>query len=172
MKATFGLLAGNMRDNGNVRVYNFGFGEKEGAATLYYNEKTSPMASAFKRRMEHLGVDAGYKEDVAIKTLDGFCKENNISCIDLLKIDVEGSEIYVLRGARSLIGNNLIKLIQFEFGGFNIASRTFFQDFFDLLSPNFQIYRVLKDGLEPVYIYREAHEIFLTTNYLAISRKM
>jgi FkbM family methyltransferase len=171
MKATFTILSKNMQNYDNVKVNNFGFADKDGIVTIYSDKKDSCLASVFQRRMEHLGVSAQYKEEVTIRTLDGFCIENGIKNIDLVKIDVEGGELSVLKGAKSLIGTNSIGMIQFEFGGFNIASRTFFQDFFFLLNPSFRIYRILKDGLEPVDEYKEAHEIFLTTNYLAVSRK-
>ena len=47
--------------------------------------------------------------------------------IDFFKIDVEGHEMDVLKGIGDKISN--IKLIQFEFGGCNIDTRCFFQDF-------------------------------------------
>ena len=51
--------------------------------------------------------------------------------IDIMKLDVEGHELDVLEGSRKTI--NSIKLIQFEFGGCNIDSKTFFQDFYYFL---------------------------------------
>ena len=34
--------------------------------------------------------------DVNTDTIDNYCKDNDIDCIDILKIDTEGSEIEVL----------------------------------------------------------------------------
>ena len=50
--------------------------------------------------------------------------------IDLLKLDVEGNELLALKGLSDSI--EYIKIIQFEFGGSNIDSRTYFQDFYYL----------------------------------------
>ena len=51
---------------------------------------------------------------VKTKTLDTFCKENNISHIDLLKIDAEGNEENILLGAKELLKENKIHCIYVE----------------------------------------------------------
>jgi FkbM family methyltransferase len=43
--------------------------------------------------------------DVQVETLDDFCRKRNINHIDLTKIDVEGFEFDVLKGARSMLPN-------------------------------------------------------------------
>jgi len=49
---------------------------------------------------------------VKTNTLDNFCKIKKIKRVDLLKIDVEGSELDVLRGAKKLL--NSVRIIQLE----------------------------------------------------------
>lgn len=88
------------------------------------------------------------------------------NCPEILK-----KILKVLKGAKDLIGKNSIDFIQFEFGGANIDSRTYFQDFYYLLTPYYKIYRILKDGLIAIDAYKEIYEIFLTTNFLAILKK-
>lgn len=170
LKEAFAALSANMKHHTNVRAYNFGFGESERETSIYSNNPSSPLASCFNRRVAHLGIEMKYSETIELKRLDIFCSKHGIRQIDLLKIDVEGGELAVLKGTGSLLASGAIRLIQFEFGACNIDSRTFFKDFFYLLNPHYRIYRILKDGLEPVDKYTEACEVFLTTNYLAISR--
>ena len=52
--------------------------------------------------------------DVQTQSIDNFCLENNINCIDLLKIDTEGSELNVLKGAENFLSENKIKVIYTE----------------------------------------------------------
>ncbi|MDO8525816.1 MAG: FkbM family methyltransferase [Candidatus Omnitrophota bacterium] len=170
LKAAFKALCGNIKGRVNIKVYNFGFGPAGGRVPIYFDRIDSTLASLFPRRMDHLGVDNSRSEEIEVRTLDDFCKENGISRINLLKIDTEGGEIDVLKGSVTMLDSGSIDIIQFEFGGFNIASRTFFQDFFYLLSPCFKIYRILKDGFAEVTAYKEAQEVFLTTNYMAVSK--
>ena len=47
-------------------------------------------------------------------TIDNYCLKNNIKEIDILKIDVQGSEIKVLKGAINMLRNGRIKLIYLE----------------------------------------------------------
>jgi hypothetical protein len=113
-----------------------------------------------------------HTEEITLKKLDDFCDDKGIEYISLLKLDVEGHEFRVLKGAENLVSSSSIDLIQFEFGGCNIDSRTYFQDFFYLLNPCYKIYRILKDGIIAIEDYKETCEVFTTTNYLAISRKV
>lgn len=49
--------------------------------------------------------------EIETNTLDNYCKQNNIQEIDILKIDVQGFEIEVLKGALELLANGKIKII-------------------------------------------------------------
>ena len=51
---------------------------------------------------------------VHASTIDLFCKKKKIKEIDLLKIDTEGHEEYVLKGAEKLLKKNKIKIIYVE----------------------------------------------------------
>lgn len=172
LKKAFAILNENLAGHPNIRTYNFGLGEKDCVATIYADEASSPLASCFGRDIARPGVAMSHSEDARIRRLDTFCAEQSIPRIDLLKVDVEGGELGVLKGAGQLIGSGTIDLIQFEFGVCDIGSRTFFRDFFSFLNPGYRIHRILKDGLEPVDNYSERDEIFLTTNYLAVGRHL
>ncbi len=56
-----------------------------------------------------------YEEKVNVMKLDDFCNDHKISNIDLLKIDTEGHEKEVLKGALNLIKEKKIKYILLEF---------------------------------------------------------
>jgi hypothetical protein len=89
-----------------------------------------------------------------------------------LKVDVEGHEYNVFTGASEMMAADAIDMIQFEFGGCNIDSRTYLQDFYYLLNPKYRLYRLVPDGLSPMEPYNEKYELFRTTNFVAIHRKI
>jgi FkbM family methyltransferase len=55
------------------------------------------------------------KKQVNTSTLDIYCKVNKVNKIDLLKIDVEGADLWVLEGSRGMLKNKAIKFIQVEY---------------------------------------------------------
>jgi FkbM family methyltransferase len=55
-------------------------------------------------------------ETVEVDTIDRFCEELNIGAIDLLKIDAQGWELEVLRGANRMIDANSVRFIYAEVG--------------------------------------------------------
>jgi hypothetical protein len=89
-----------------------------------------------------------------------------------MKMDIEGHELSALRGAANALGTGVIRALAFEFGSGNINSRTFFRDYWELLtkSHNYRIRRVLPGGrLLPVDRYSEELEYFRgVTNYVAV----
>lgn len=163
----FNKLTERFGDTKNVILHNFGLSDKEGEVCLYADMAGSGMASIYKRRLDHFDVKMDVCEKITLETLDAYCRSNGIGRIHFLKIDVEGNEIKVLEGARRMMAEGRIDLIQFEFGGTDIDSRTFLQDFYYLLKDDYTLYRILKDGLYPMDTYAEKDELFIATNFLA-----
>ena len=61
---------------------------------------------------------------------------------------------------------------QFEFGGTNIDTRTYFRDFWYFFKEcGFILYRITPLGAELIRTYRESDEYFMTTNFIAVKRK-
>ena len=168
---TFQALVKNVADRGNIHVYNFGFGDIDNTVTLYSNEINSGLASVYLRRLDHFDIQLSKKQLIELKTIDGFCSDQAIEKLHFLKLDVEGNEFNVMKGSERMIKDSRVDFIQFEFGGCNIDSRTYFQDFYYLLNPTYRIYRILQDGFRFIEKYNEKQEIFITTNYLCVSRK-
>lgn len=154
----------------NVYLYRLGLGRENEIATLYSDSPGSELGSVFRRQLDHANIKMNHEEKVQLRRLDDFCAELGIRHIDLVKLDVECNELNVLAGASGMIEAEAIDLIQFEFGG--LDSRTYLQDYFELLSPTYRIYRIVRDGLVPLNSYDERLEIFVATNYLAVSRKI
>lgn len=163
---TFASLSS--RGLNGATLHNFGFSDKVGEEILYSDQDLSGMASLYKRRLDHFGIDMGRTEKIKLDTIDNFCKSRGINKISFLKLDVEGNELKVLSGAAEMFKS--IQFIQFEFGGCNLDSRTYFQDFWYALKDNYKIYRIVKDGLFEIREYKEMYELFMMTNFLAEKR--
>ncbi len=108
-------------------------------------------------------------ETIKVDTIAHYCEEYDIKRIDLLKIDVEGHEMDILRGAGKMLNPKCIRSIQFEFGGPHVYTRTFFKDFYELLSQlKYQIARITPSGhFEPILTYSPNLEVFRSQNFLA-----
>ena len=156
-------------NNQNVTIEQAAVSNEVGDATLYSNFDGSGLASLTKRRLDHFGTEFEFKNTESIKTIrfEDYWKANlNSQKIDICKIDIEGHELDALAGFGDAI--NHISVIQFEFGGCNIDTRTFFKDFWYFFQENgFEIYRISPIGLIHISRYQELDESFTTTNYLA-----
>lgn len=175
-KATFHMLlqAEAVRAHREkVTLNNYGLGATAGIFNLYSDNEGSGLASLTQRKLEHFDISLSEVESVSLETLDTYCEQNAIDHIDLLKIDVEGHELDVLSGGTNMLSSKRIDTIQFEFGGCNIDTRTYFQDFYYFFTQHgFKLYRITPSGyLYPLDSYKEIYERFTTTSYLAICTK-
>ena len=170
-KKTYEMFLETTKNIQNIISNNIGFSDKVNFQKLYTNEDGSGLASIYKRNLEHYKISMDKSEMIKLSTIDVYCKTNIINRIHLLKLDIERNELKALKGAKYMIVEKKIDFIQFEFGGSNIDSRTYFQDFFYLLKDNYRIFRILKNGLFELPTYKETNEIFTTVNYLAIKRE-
>lgn len=93
--------------------------DKHGVLELFvYDDMHSTLNTLADRPLEDYGIDIKpiSTEEVEAITIDQYCNEQNIESIDLLKIDVEGAEYQVLRGAEKMLRRQRINCCVFEFG--------------------------------------------------------
>ena len=153
-------------ERGSISMHRLALSDSHGQACLHANHAGSGLASLYKRDLRFAGIPFEFSEPVKATTLDIFCDVFNIDKIQYLKLDVEGAELSVLSGARRLLQSRRIEFIQFEFGGTDIDSRTFFRDFWNILQ-GYNIYRMMSKGLGLIESYHEGREIFGYQNYFA-----
>lgn len=90
--------------NGNVEINLFGI-EYSSWSSFANLEMIDPYGNK---------ITAQRTEIVTCETIDDYCTKNDISIINFMKIDVEGCELNVLRGANNLLKNHKIGTICFE----------------------------------------------------------
>jgi FkbM family methyltransferase len=165
----FKILSAKIGGDERFVLNQLGLGRKQEVIDLFYDEKVAG-GSLSRRRLDHFGIFFSESEQIALDTVDHYCREKKVDYIHLLKIDVEGHEYDVLLGAQEMLRNKRIGMITFEFGGCNIDSRIFFQDYFYFFKEKgMNLYRLTPSGyLYPIKTYKEIDEQFRVTNFLAM----
>lgn len=165
------LLLEMFFENKSVKLENLALSDKNGVATLHADLDGSGLASLTKRRLSHHGIPFDFSEQVKTVRFEDYWRDKLGSPeIGLLKLDIEGHELTALHGLGNAI--NHVEIIQFEFGGCNIDTRTYFQDFwYFFLQHSFEIFRLGPLGLQKIESYSEREEYFSTTNYFAKKRR-
>ncbi len=110
---SFAILSQNIKLNrsANVRAFQVALAQTEGKAWLYHAR--DPVGNSLGK--DPLWRDEG--EEVQTEPLDNLLEKNGVACVDAIKIDVEGAEELVLRGAiRCLTTQNPIIIFEFNPG--------------------------------------------------------
>lgn len=166
-QATFREMSKNI---GNRAVINnIGLSDQPGTATFYPFTNIKQASSLYLRdgSPAELG-EQSTEEVVELSTVDRYSAVNNIKRIDLMKIDVEGHEYAVLKGASRMMSERRIPRIQFEYGSANIHSRVFFKDLFNLLNGHgYRIYKLYRSGVREIPRYTQDLDNFQYANYVA-----
>ncbi len=120
----FQRLKKNYYNKENIEIFDFGISNRDGNQQFYSydHDKISSLmqldanSKLFKSRKiaKNSGEDFEKLKDIKILKLDSFVKDKNIPRINILKIDVQGYEPEVIEGAKYLIENNKIDIIEME----------------------------------------------------------
>ena len=171
ISSSYRLLKANCNHD-NVILNNVGLGFVSCKTEMYhYNDGfANQHASLYAEVLSEIhNQQKVVSEEISINSIDDYCSMNGITTIDFLKIDTEGNELNVLKGAQRMINSNSINIIQFEFNEMNIISRVFLKDFYTILR-GYEFYRLNTNELLPLGKYKSINEIFQFQNIFAIKK--
>lgn len=163
-------LTARFGDMPRVHLIPFAVSDTASEAVLYSDSPGSGLGSLSHRNLDHLNLPFDVTEKVkTLRFADFWQSEMAGRPIDILKLDIEGHELDALNGAGDAIAHT--RAVQFEFGGCNIDTRTYFRDFWYFFAERgFDLHRITPFGVMAVPKYTERDEVFTTTNYIAINR--
>lgn len=143
VKNTYEQLKNNAAGDTNCVLENMALGDEAGEKTIRLFEGSMTVLNSLHDAVMNNAANAR-EEIIRIETLDHYCNEHNIQKIDLLKIDTEGYEINVLKGAERMLSEHKISFVYCETG---FQPQNVRNTYFPLLSEYLAQYGYLFFGL-------------------------
>jgi FkbM family methyltransferase len=115
----YAALQRNVATEPRVRPINLALGDKPGKALLGVqhgsdlNSFLSP-APAAQEYIDARAITPAGQCEVEVSTLDRFCDTERVARADLLKIDTQGFELNVLKGATAMLAKQVFRTITLE----------------------------------------------------------
>jgi FkbM family methyltransferase len=107
--------------DGNTVANQFALHASEGAREFHSNRGGANQTSSFlppASDVKHSYPEHAFELDKTIqvqtKTLDGYCQQQAIERIDVLKLDTQGTELDILRGAERMLEQRAINMTYVE----------------------------------------------------------
>jgi len=146
LPTTYALLKNKLSGYGHRLVAeNKGVGSENRTLTIHFNPEAIEHAS-FSADVKKVSYVTNEMEiDVEVVTLDSYCAKNSITNIDFVKIDTEGFEAEVFKGALETFRKTQPKFIQIEFNWHQLFRNTSMNYFAENL-PNYDVYQLIYNG--------------------------
>ncbi len=165
------VAAANLRQaiplSAPVRVVGVALSDWTGEAPLYAGGLGSSQASLVERHTT--AARKGVEVRVPVQRLDDYLLQHSLPRVDLLKLDVEGLELAVLRGLGQRLQPGVVDVIQFEYGGTTRDARGSLRELHDLLVGHGYVFAKLFPTAVEVRSYGEWMDNFSYANYVALA---
>lgn len=112
VSSTFLKLKKNLGHQANVHPFQLALGETKGRGTMVLQGQSD----LFFLTTQADQSSQAKVESVVLDTIDDFCREHAISRINYLKIDTEGNDLAVLKGASAMLAAHQIDFVEVEAG--------------------------------------------------------
>lgn len=126
---------------------NYGVGAKDEVLRIHYSDEMTEHAS-FSEEVKNVSyVSNEQSQEIEVTSLDSYFAKHSVNQIDFIKIDTEGFEYEVLRGAQNVIAQFRPQLIQIEYNWHQLFKGQTLFAFANLLQ-GYTPYQMLSDRLE------------------------
>jgi FkbM family methyltransferase len=147
-------------------VHGCALGDVQGRQSFYAVDASTELGSLVK---PDGACGFSLEGEVPVRTVDSICSELDIQQLDLLKVDTEGYDFHVLRGASNMISEQRVLVIQFEYGGSWVrAGSTLFQCLEWLFDRNYKTYLLTPNGHQ-AFDYARWGEFLGYANFVALA---
>lgn len=115
VEPTFRKLQRNSHGKPRIQQFQIALGSCKGMAQMVAHEQSEWSHLVTGADAESVDGATGLI-NVVVDTVDGFCRDQAIERIGFLKIDTEGADLDVLKGADAMLSNQKIDVVQVEAG--------------------------------------------------------
>jgi FkbM family methyltransferase len=151
-------------DGGSASLSKTALSDRQGTSVFYVGAPAAGTNSMYPVP----GASPAAEESVVTSTLDSYAEQSGVARFALVKIDAEGHDLAVLRGARTLLAEHRIAVAQFEYNQRWILGRSYLRDAFEfLLALGYRVGKVTPRGVEFYPGWDADLETFVEGNYLA-----
>lgn len=137
------LITNTSSSDEGITCHKIALGNEQGKKTIYLSDQS--LTNSLVKPHQ-----SSTHEEITISTIDTFSAEQQIARIDLLKIDAEGFDLEVLKGAKKIITAQQVPFILVE-AGFHPGDdrHVLFDDFRSFLMPmGYSIFGIYDQTLE------------------------
>ena len=135
-----------------------------GGTAVFHEE---PAAGETSSLLANEALPDARAREVNVTTLDDELARLRVTAVDILKVDAEGFDLHVLRGAERLLAARAIALVQFEYNRPWLFARSTLGEALRLLESHGYVVRLLRrDGLHELD-YERVRETFGYANLVA-----
>ncbi len=156
-----------------LQLFKVALGNKNRFSKIFFSDLSSEKATLVDNLEEISFIKKSHNKSIKInvKKLDNFFNYFKKQKIDFIKIDTEGYELEVLKGAKRIIKKHRPKYIQIEFNWHQLIQNQTIYNFSKILK-NYDVFRILpyNSGLEKVNPARPENNIFHLSNFVFIRK--
>jgi FkbM family methyltransferase len=153
----------------NLFIFNKGFSNKNCTIKMNFASKNSEKSMIGNAKKIYHQKIKFKTVNVDLEKGDDFLKNINfLTYINLLKIDAEGHDFFVIEGFKKAVDTGLIDAIQFEYNKHNIANNKLLMNFYEALI-DYNIGRIFPNHVD-FKQYEFTDENFIDGNFLAVKK--
>ncbi len=161
-RATRSMLLARFPDNTGVTVEPYALSEGVGESTFYTTDDGGGTNS--------LSPISGVREErVQLTTIDHFIQQSGHEAVSMVKIDTEGFDLLVLKGASEALARGAIEVVQFEYNWRWLVNHAALRDVFELIADKpYRLGKLVGESIEFYDRWNVELDRYFENNYVLV----